>query len=86
MELRRNLPLNPKIAALLIMTSLLLLSAAFPCSSATVHAEESQQAMKTAAVAEAEAEYDVDYRGPETHPAVFPPPGHFRGRTPFRHR
>ncbi|KAJ4828425.1 hypothetical protein Tsubulata_016768 [Turnera subulata] len=29
--------------------------------------------------------YEIDYRGPETHSSVIPPPGHSRGR-PWIHR
>ncbi|KAJ6864904.1 hypothetical protein NC651_035463 [Populus alba x Populus x berolinensis] len=29
--------------------------------------------------------YDIDYRGPETHSSVMPPPGHFHGR-PWIHQ
>jgi len=29
--------------------------------------------------------YEIDYRGPETHSSVMPPPGHFHGR-PWIHQ
>lgn len=29
--------------------------------------------------------YEIDYRGPETHSSVIPPPGHAHGR-PWIHR
>ncbi|CAN1274814.1 hypothetical protein LINPERPRIM_LOCUS15529 [Linum perenne] len=77
MEFRNCSDPTPKltttVAAFLMMY--ILLNAAVSSSAATL----TEEPMKTAAVTE--AEYDVDYRGPETHPAVFPPPGHFKGRT-----
>ncbi|KAJ6425486.1 hypothetical protein OIU84_026126 [Salix udensis] len=36
-------------------------------------------------VADSEEVYEIDYRGPETHSSVKPPPGHFHGR-PWIHQ
>ena len=36
-------------------------------------------------MADSEEVYEIDYRGPETHSSVKPPPGHFHGR-PWIHQ
>ncbi|CAI0472393.1 unnamed protein product [Linum tenue] len=78
---------------MMMMTCLLLLL--LLNSNSTVIAASSSSAAATgqlhptaAAAAAEEGVYDIDYRGPETHSAVFPPPGHsqIQGRPNFLHR
>ncbi|CAI0471505.1 unnamed protein product [Linum tenue] len=83
---------SPTGTATLVMTMMtcLLLLLLLNSNSTVIAASSSSAAtgqLHPTAAAE-EGVYDIDYRGPETHSAVFPPPGHsqIQGRPNFLHR
>ncbi|CAL1399247.1 unnamed protein product [Linum trigynum] len=68
-----------------MMTCLLLLLLLLLNSNSAVIAFASAATGQLHPTAAEEGVYDIDYRGPETHSAVFPPPGHsqIQGRPNF---